>query len=135
MAMEVFSGRGRRTGAPKVPRASPKTTGAEEDRVNKRDYIAAVARRSGLPIKTVSAVYEAGIEELLETIASGKQLTLMNFGKFYLQWHKGHRVRFRDEGADAISDYPVLKFSATPALNRGLDCRGRQYEADQAAAA
>ena len=44
---------------------------------------------------------------------------ILNFGKFYPQTHKGHRVQFAKQDGDAeVNDYTVLKFSATREVNR-----------------
>ncbi|MET0886381.1 MAG: HU family DNA-binding protein, partial [Mycetocola sp.] len=93
-----------------------------EPRVNKREYVARVARRAGVPVKVANLVYEAAIEELLATLASGDKLTLTGFGKFYPQVHKGHRVQTKigRQGEEVpvepdveamVEDYAVVKFS------------------------
>lgn len=95
----------------------------DQERVNKREYISAVAARAELPIHVVSAVYEVGIQELLETVARGDRLVLTGFGRFYLQAHKGHRVQFadaKDGESPVIEDYSVLKFSARREVNKHL---------------
>lgn len=95
----------------------------DQERVNKREYISAVAERAGVPIHVASAVYEAGIQELLETVSRGDRLVLTGFGRFYLQAHKGHRVQFADAKGGknpVIEDYSVLKFSARREVNKHL---------------
>lgn len=104
-----------------------------QKRVSKREYIAGVAERSGLPATMVSQVYEAGIAELLDIVVRGDRVMLTGFGRFYPQAHKGHRVQFAD-GQDGegmvIDDYSVLKFSATREVNKLLDAP--RMSADQA---
>lgn len=90
----------------------------EQQRISKREFIARVAARSGLPLKTVSSVYEGIIGELTEAVSQGETVVLTRFGRFYRQAHKGHKVRF---GKQDIDDYSVLKFSASPSVNRHLD--------------
>lgn len=86
-------------------------------RVSKREFISRVAVRSALPIKTVSRAYESVLEELTNTVRMGDVVVLTGFGRFYRQDHKGHKVRF---GRRDIEDYPVLKFSASPRMNKNM---------------
>lgn len=97
----------------------------EQQRVSKREFIARVAARNGLSVKTVSSVYEGIIGELTEAVSQGETVVLTRFGRFYRQAHKGHKVRF---GKQDIDDYSVLKFSASPSVNRHLD--GEEDEPD-----
>ena len=98
------------------------STQGSPGRVSKREYISRVAKRTGVPVRTAAAVYEAAIEELILVVSAGERLTLTGFGKFYPQEHKGHKVRFAagSGGADRIGDYTVLKFSATRDVNRRI---------------
>jgi DNA-binding protein HU-beta len=107
-----------------------------EPRVNKREYIARVAKRAGVPVRVATLVYDAGIEELLETLANGDKLTLTGFGKFYPQVHKGHRVQTKigRQGEEVtvepdieamVEDYAVVKFSATRAVNKKIGAFAR----------
>lgn len=89
-------------------------------RVNKREFISRVANRSALPLRTVGRVYDSLLGELTDSVLAGESVVLTGFGKFYLQNHKGHRVRF---GAEGVEDYRVLKFSASPGLNKRLGSR------------
>jgi DNA-binding protein HU-beta len=90
------------------------------NRVSKREFLAKVSNRSQIPPRTVNRVYDTIIAELMNTMQRGDQLMLTGFGKFYPQAHKGHRVQFADNGARAIDDYFVLKFSATRNVNKAL---------------
>ncbi|MET3172870.1 UNVERIFIED_ORG: nucleoid DNA-binding protein [Arthrobacter sp. UYCu721] len=92
----------------------------EQQRVSKREFLAQVSTRSRIPAKTVNRVYDTILAELLDIMTRGDQLMLTGFGKFYPQAHKGHRVQFADNGAKAIDDYFVLKFSATRSVNKSL---------------
>jgi nucleoid DNA-binding protein len=109
------------------------------NRVSKREFLAQVSGRSHIPARTVSRVYDTIIAELMDTMRRGDQLMLTGFGKFYPQAHKGHRVQFADNGASAIDDYFVLKFSATRNVNKALaqkpsdtdlEARERFFEAE-----
>ncbi|WP_215279652.1 hypothetical protein [Arthrobacter sp. GN70] len=66
----------------------------------------------------MSSLYEALFSELTEAVSHGEVVMLTNVGRFYRQDHKGHKVRF---GKQDIDGYPVMKFSASPSLNRQLD--------------
>lgn len=93
-------------------------------RVNKKTFLARVARRSGEPVEVVKQVYAAMVVELLGIVRGGGSLLLTGFGKFYPQPHHGHRVQFakgRDGAPKVIEDYTVLKFSATRDINKSLD--------------
>ena len=91
----------------------------EQQRVSKREFLARVATRSEIPARTVIRVYEAILDELMDTVRGGSTLMLTGFGKFYRQKHKGHRVQFSKSG-DAIDNYWVLKFSATRSVNKSV---------------
>ncbi|MDE3723951.1 HU family DNA-binding protein [Nocardiopsis sp. N85] len=89
-------------------------------RVTKREYIASVARRAGLPKNVVSQVYDAAMAELLDVVSQGDRLVLTGFGSFERQWHKGHPVRFTKADDTRVDDYSVLKFSATRQTNQRI---------------
>lgn len=89
-----------------------------QGRISKREFISRVATRSEVPIRTVSEVYEAMLEELTQAVCRGEVVVLTGFGRFYRQAHKGHKVRF---GQSEVDDYFVLKFSASRSINRQLE--------------
>lgn len=91
----------------------------EANRVSKREFVQRFARRGGISLAAANTAYNALVDELLDLVAQGNTVTLTNFGKFYPQSHKGHRVQFaKDEGSAEVNDYTVLKFSATREVNR-----------------
>jgi DNA-binding protein HU-beta len=91
----------------------------DANRVSKREFVQRVARRGGISVPAAQNAYNAMIDELLDLVSQGNTVTLTNFGKFYPQTHKGHRVQFsKDEEAGEVTDYTVLKFSATRQVNR-----------------
>ncbi|MEV8600977.1 HU family DNA-binding protein [Streptomyces griseoviridis] len=92
-------------------------------RVSKREFISRVATRSGLPVRTVSKVYESLLGELTGAVSCGETVVLTSFGRFYRQDHKGHKVRF---GKSDVDDYVVLKFSASSSFNRRLGGDGNE---------
>ncbi|WP_311245261.1 MULTISPECIES: HU family DNA-binding protein [unclassified Microbacterium] len=98
------------------------TTGRDaEKRVSKREFIQRFARRGGVSPNIAQKAYQALIDELLDLVAQGNTVTLTNFGKFYPQTHKGHRVQFaKDDAGGEVKDYTVLKFSATREVNRHI---------------
>lgn len=88
-------------------------------RVNKREFVQRFARRGGISVFAAQTAYNAMIDELLDLVSQGNTVTLTNFGKFYPQTHKGHRVQFgAEDGGGEVTDYTVLKFSATREVNR-----------------
>ncbi|ALX67021.1 hypothetical protein AB663_002640 [Microbacterium sp. XT11] len=88
-------------------------------RVSKREFVQRFARRGGLSLQVAQTAYNAMIDELLDLVSQGNTVTLTNFGRFYPQSHKGHRVQFaKDDGTAEVTDYTVLKFSATREVNR-----------------
>ena len=75
----------------------------EQPRVSKRDFISRVSIRTGLSIRLVSEVYEAILDEPRDLVRDRRTVVLTGFGRFYLQEHKGHKVRF---GKSAVKDMP-----------------------------
>lgn len=98
----------------------------ETNRVSKREFVQRFARRGGISLHAAQTAYDAMIDELLDLVSQGNTVTLTNFGKFYPQAHKGHRVQFaKDEGTGEVTDYTVLKFSATREVNRRVKVNER----------
>ncbi len=102
------------------------TNESDEDpkvnRMSKRQFVSRLAKRADVPHRVALQVYEAFTEELLEVMGSGTRLTLTGLGKFYTQEHKGHEVRniLSGESAGSISDYTLLKFTATRDVNKQI---------------
>lgn len=95
------------------------TPQAHQGRVTRSEFLRHAARRADLPQATMLTAYEAIVEELVEQIGQGNQVTLMGFGKFYPLIHRGHLARSGND-YERIPDYPVMKFSATKDLNKSL---------------
>ncbi|MFJ2662585.1 HU family DNA-binding protein [Arthrobacter koreensis] len=93
---------------------------SDQQRVSKREFLAQVSGNSDIPLKTVTRVYDAILDELLDTMRRGDELMLTGFGKFSRHTHKGHRVQFAKGGSSVIDDYSVLKFSAARTVNKSL---------------
>lgn len=94
--------------------------GNTKNRVNKRAFITQVARRASVSYDVASNVYRAAVDEMLDLMSCDKVLSLSGFGSFYPQIHKGHPVQFDKDMKRAVSDYMVLKFSASKTANQQL---------------
>lgn len=84
-------------------------------KVNKNEFLSAVAKNSGFNVTVVKAVYVAFIEEIKHVVCNGYDLSLTGFGSFVLKKHKGHPVQFEAK-TDTVKDYIVLKFAASDVL-------------------
>ena len=92
-----------------------------ENKMNKREFIAHMAEMNGVSEKQATDAYTMVMNSIQDAVASGVRLSLMGFGTFYLQTHKGHPVQFEgDTGTDRVHDYEVFKFSASNALNKRI---------------
>lgn len=88
-------------------------------KVNREEIIALAATRAGMSCADVTIAMNA-IEDVIKCMAmEGKTVSLTGFGKFYLQRHKGHPVRFV-ESDEPVVDYLVYKFSASNVWNAAL---------------
>ena len=91
----------------------------QKNKVTRKMLLQQVARKSGYDINTVSKVYTAIVDSIVDSVQDDSYISLTGFGNFYLQYHKGHPVQF--ESSDStVRDYKLLKFSASDALNRRL---------------
>ena len=88
-------------------------------KVNKDTLIKRVAVRHNLTQKVVSEVFDALVQEIIESAKEGKEVALRGFGSFYLQEHKGHPVQF-GEDRSVVDDYVVFKFSTSNVLNEKM---------------
>jgi len=60
--------------------------------MNKKEWIKAVAARSGQPDKLVAPILEAGLEEIYQAIKREEKVTLVNFGTFYIDVRRSGTV-------------------------------------------
>ena len=60
--------------------------------MNKKEWIAAVARRSGKPRNEVEPILEAGLEEIYQAMKREEKVTLVNFGTFYIDVRRSGTV-------------------------------------------
>lgn len=113
----------------------------DEERLSKREFITFMAKRYGIKSKEAARAYEMVMDSIREAVEQGNELCLMGFGRFYLQTHKGHPVRFKDDENDKstskpeteVEDYIVFKFSASNALNQHIRERARVRKAEPGA--
>jgi nucleoid DNA-binding protein len=91
----------------------------QQNKITRKMLLQQVANRSGYDINTVSKVYGAIVDAIVESVQTEHYISLTGFGNFYLQHHKGHPVQFESSDS-AVHDYKLLKFSASDALNRRL---------------
>lgn len=93
-------------------------------KMTKREFIAFLAEKNQISYRRAEKIYNMVFDGLESAVLSGRDLTLTGFGRFYLQKHRGHKIRGR--GADGLApgtksrldDYLVVKFSASEILNR-----------------
>lgn len=88
-------------------------------KVNREEFLRAVARESGVSLEDVITVANAMESQALVIAEAGKELSVTGFGQFYAQRHKGHPVQF-GEPKNIVSDYVVYKFSASHVINDKL---------------
>lgn len=91
----------------------------KNEKVTRKMLLQTIAAKSGLDIATVSKVHQAYVDSVVEYIQKGKTVSITGFGMYYLQKHKGHPVQFESQNHH-VSEYALLKFSASDALNKRL---------------
>lgn len=101
-------------------------------KINKNEFLSAVAKRAGVSLSTVKTVYKAFVEELKNVVCHGYDLSLTGFGSFILKKHKGHPVQFEAK-TETVKDYVVLKFAASDVLMTDIrkDYEKNSTESDQ----
>lgn len=88
-------------------------------KVNREEVVVRAAVKAGVSVVEMTNAL-AAIESTIKDVAmEGKTLCLTGFGKFYLQRHKGHPVRYT-ETEQPVEDYLVYKFSASNVWNAAL---------------
>ena len=89
--------------------------------MNKRQLIAAAARRSSLTQGQVREALEAILETITGTLADGDYVMLSGFGRFDVRQYTGRRLRrFDGQGHYTVEDRPVPVFKSSAALRRRL---------------
>lgn len=94
--------------------------------MNKRQLIAASARRSGLTQYQMRQAMEAMLETIAEALAASDDVVLSDLGRFYVQTYPGRRLqRFDGTGCYTVDDRPVPAFRSSAALRRRIKERIR----------
>lgn len=91
----------------------------QKEKVTRKMLLQMIAAKSGLDMATVSKVYTAFVDSIVETVQNGNNISITGFGNFYLQKHKGHPVQFESHNSH-VAEYALLKFSASDSLNKRL---------------
>lgn len=88
-------------------------------KVNKSKFLAYAAAKHQMDVADLSKVYDVIVSSISDLTSQGHELSLTGFGVFSVKVHKGHPVQFGSSQSN-VKDYPVLKFSASDALNRKI---------------
>jgi integration host factor subunit beta len=89
--------------------------------MNKRQLVAAAARKSSLTQRQTREALEAILETMVNALAGGDHVLLSGFGRFEVQRYAGRRLRrFDGEGHYTVEDRPVPVFKSSSALRRRL---------------
>jgi nucleoid DNA-binding protein len=89
--------------------------------MNKRELVAAAARRTSLTQRQMREALDALLETIVQTLAEGEQVALSDFGRFCLQHYPGRTLqRFDGEGQYTVEDRSVPVFKSSAALRRQL---------------
>jgi DNA-binding protein HU-beta len=93
--------------------------------VNKRELIAAAAKRSSLTQPEVGAALETMMETITEALAAGDHVTLSEFGSFQVRHYAGRILsRFGQPGNYVVPERRVPVFKPSAVLRRRL--RGKK---------
>lgn len=88
-------------------------------KLNREDVIIRAARKAGTTVEDMTDYMDA-IESVIKDAAlSGQVVSLIGFGKFYVQRHAGHPIQFA-KNTGFVDSYLVYKFSAASAWNDTL---------------
>jgi nucleoid DNA-binding protein len=89
--------------------------------VNKRQLIAAAARRSSLTQGQVREALEAVQEVITRALANGDHVTISGFGRFDVQQYAGRKLRrFDGKGHYEVKDRRVPIFRSSKLLRQRL---------------
>ena len=87
--------------------------------MNKRELVAAAARRTSLTQRQMREALDALLETIVQTLAEGDQVALSDFGRFCLQHYPGRTLqRFDGEGRYTVEARSVPVFKSSAALRR-----------------
>jgi nucleoid DNA-binding protein len=89
--------------------------------VNKRQLIAAAARRSRLTQRETRRALEAVLEAIAGALAEGDPVTISGFGRFDLQQYAGRKLhRFDSPGHYEVEGRQVPVFRSSELLRQRL---------------
>lgn len=88
-------------------------------KINKVTFIDILAKQHDMDRKDVERCYDIVINGIRDVVLKGNILSLYNFGSFYLQEHKGHKVQF-SKSDEIMNDYLVFKFKTSKSLNQKI---------------
>ena len=89
--------------------------------MNKRELIAAAARRSSLTQRQMREALDALLETVVQKLAEGDQVALADFGRFCLQHYPGRSLqRFDGEGQYTVEARSLPVFKSSASLRRRL---------------
>jgi nucleoid DNA-binding protein len=89
--------------------------------MNKRELIAAAARRTSLTQRQMREALDALLEIVEQTLTEGDQVALSDFGRFCLQHYPGRTLqRFDGEGQYTVEGRSVPVFKSSAVLRRRL---------------
>jgi nucleoid DNA-binding protein len=87
--------------------------------MNKRQLVAAAARRTVLTQGQVRQAMDAVLETIADALAEGGCVSLSDFGRFEVKPYPGRRLRrFDGDGHYTVDDRPVPAFKSSAALRR-----------------
>lgn len=88
-------------------------------KMNKRAFINYLAKTHNKSVEQVVEAYNMIIGGIIDVVKQGYVLSLMRFGVFRIQIHKGHPIQFNDKSS-SVCKYKVFKFSAADVLNSDI---------------
>jgi nucleoid DNA-binding protein len=89
--------------------------------MNKRELVAAAARRTPLTQRQVRQALDAVLDAITEALTEGETVTVSDFGRFLVQCYPGRRLRrFDGTGSYMVEDRRVPVFRSSAALRRQL---------------
>jgi DNA-binding protein HU-beta len=93
----------------------------KEDRVNKQDLVAKIAKDAELTKSSASAVVDSFIDGITKALKKGDSITFVGFGTFKTSMRKARTARNPQTGAAIkIPKRRVVRFSAGSALKKAV---------------
>ena len=87
--------------------------------MNKRQLIAAAARRSGMTRAQMGEALEAMMETIAEALAAGEHVALSEFGRFQVRDYAGRKLsRFGQPGCHVVQECQIPVFKPSAVLRR-----------------